>query len=206
MASIAQPTRSARSGSIANSCAAAMVSSGRSRLPPPIAPCRMASYNRARPSLGGVKSRAKKSSTSAQTRADSASSSLASRSIVSIGIERLEAGGLAVAAEGDLLDARLRVLEASLAVTLEPVAFLIERDRLVERRLALLQRTHYLFEALQRILEAQLAGVCSIGCHGSGSDPHGSPNQGVGIFLNGSRMPGTISSFGASSPASAATS
>ena len=57
MASIAQPTRSARSGSIANSRAEATVNRGRSRLPPPMAAWRIASYRRWRPSPGTASSR-----------------------------------------------------------------------------------------------------------------------------------------------------
>src|SRR5437763_16982503 len=126
MASIAHPTRSARSGWIANNREAAMVSIGRSLLPPPIAAWRMASNNRSRPSEVGASSRAKKSSTSARTRAASLFSSPAERSIVSTGIERLEAGRLAVAAERDLLDPRLRILQPRFAMALQPVALLLE--------------------------------------------------------------------------------
>src|SRR3954464_11735361 len=152
MASIAQPTRSARSGSIANSRQAAMVSIGRSLLPPPMAAWRMASNSRSRPSPVGANSRAKKSSTSARTRAASAFSSLAERSIVSTGIERLEAGRLAVAAERNLLDPRLRILQTRFAVALQPIALLIQLDRSVERRLALFQRAHNLFQPRERSL------------------------------------------------------
>src|SRR6185295_12924312 len=117
-----------------------------SLLPPPIAPCRIASYSASRLSPVGGRRRRKKSSTSARTRAASASSSLASRSMISTGIERLDARRLAVAAERDLLDARLGVLEARLAMPLEAVAFLIELDRLVERRLAFLEGAHDLLQ------------------------------------------------------------
>ena len=49
-------------------------------------------------------------------------------------------GRLAVGAEGDLLDPRLRRLQPRLAMALQPVAFLVELDRLVERRLAALEQ------------------------------------------------------------------
>src|SRR5437763_9187706 len=124
---------------------------------------RMASNSRSRPSPVGASRRAKKLSTSAQTRAASAFSSPAERSIVSTGIERLEAGRLAVAAECDLLDPRLRVLEPRLAMALQPVALLIEFDRAVERRLALFERAHDLLEPRERSLEAQLADVLNGG-------------------------------------------
>src|SRR5690349_8580066 len=153
--------------SIANSFDAATVSNGRRRLPPPTAAWRIASNSRSRLSPVGASNLANKLSTSAETRGASVSSSWASRSMLSTGIEGLEPCRLAVAAECDLLDARLRVLEASLAMPPEPVALLVEVDRLVERRLALLERAHDLFEAPQRILEAQLADVGFGGCHGA---------------------------------------
>src|SRR5438270_1963116 len=154
MASIAQPTRSARSGSIAKSREAAMVSIGRSLLPPRMAAWRMASNSRSRPSPVGASSRAKKLSTSARTRAASAFSSPAERSIVSTGIERLEAGRLAVATECDLLDPRLCVLQTCFAVALQAIALLIELNRAVERRFALFECAHDLFEPRERSLEA----------------------------------------------------
>src|SRR3954447_14288139 len=163
MASIAQPTRSARCGSIANRRDAAMVSIGRSLLPPPMAAWRIASNSRSRPSPVGASSRAKKLSTSARTRAASAFSSPAERSIVSTGIERLEAGRFAVAAERNLLNPRLRILQTRFAVALQPIALLIEFDRTVERRLAFLQRAHDLLEPRKRSLEAQLTDVLNGG-------------------------------------------
>src|SRR5215208_1052664 len=153
-----------------------MVMSGRSLLPPPIAAWRIASYRRSRPSPVGASALAKKLSTSARTRFASAWSSLASRSMASTGIERLEPRRLAVAAERDLLDPRLSILEASLAMTLQPIPFLIELDRQIERRLALLQRAHDLLEPRERSLEAQLADVFN-SSHGSASDPHEQRNQ-----------------------------
>src|SRR5438445_4564891 len=127
---------------MANRRDAATVSSGRSLLPPPIAAWRMASNSRSRPSTGGASSLAKKLSTSARTRRASASSSWASRSIVSTGIEGLQPRRLAVAPERDLLDPRLRVLEPRLTVPPQLVAFLIEGDRVVERRLPFLERPY----------------------------------------------------------------
>src|SRR4051794_12068845 len=156
---MAQPTRIARLRSIANRRDAATVRSGRSPLPPPIAAWRMASNSRSRLSPVGARSLAKKLSTSARTWAASASSSCASRSIVSTGIEGLQPRRLAIASEGDLLDPRLCVLQPRLAVSPQPVAFLVERDRLVERRLALLERANDLLEPRKRGLEAQSANV-----------------------------------------------
>src|SRR6058998_766625 len=124
---------------MANRRDAATVRSGRSLLPPPIAAWRMASNSRSRLSPVGANSLAKKLSTSARTWAASASSSCASRSIVSTGIEGLQPRRLAIASEGDLLNPRLRVLQARLAMALQPVALLVKLDRAVERRLALFE-------------------------------------------------------------------
>src|SRR5690348_13841132 len=128
--------------------------------------------------------------------------------MVSTGIEGLESRRLAVAAERNLLDARLRVLEPSLAMAPQPVAFLVQLDRAVERRLALFKRAHDLLEALKRRLEAQLFDVAGLGIgHGVKFGPRCSSNQAncysIGRLVNGSRIPGTTSSRSASSPASA---
>src|SRR5690349_1634724 len=71
---------------------------------------------------------------------------------------------------------------------LEPVATLVQLDRLVERSLALLEGPHDLLELGQRGLEAHLFDITLIHCLASG--PWAAPNQ----RLNGSLMPGTISS------------
>src|SRR5882724_7858210 len=96
--------------------------------------------------------------------------------MVSIGIERLDARRLAVAAEGNLLDPRLRILEARLAMPFQPVAFLIQLNRLIERRLTLFERAHDLFEPCERRLETQLTDVGS-GGHGRACGPRQSSNQ-----------------------------
>src|SRR5581483_1723589 len=126
---------------------------------------------------------------------------------VSTGIEGLQPRRLAVASEGDLLDPRLRILEPRLAVPLQAIALLIELNRPVQRRLTLLERSDDFLETLQRRLKAHLADVCFSGSHGRTCGPRDRSNQATsywtGVFLNGSRMPGTISSRSASSPASA---
>src|SRR4051812_46252745 len=152
---------------MANKRDEATTSSGRSRLPPPTAACRIASYRRSRLSPVGARCWAKKSSTSARTRALSAVSSSASRSTVSTGIEGLQPRRLAVASEGDLLDPRLGILEPGFAMALEAITFLIELDRPVERRFALLERADDLFEPLERGFEAQLADIGFGGGHGA---------------------------------------
>src|SRR5437660_8451318 len=123
----------------------------------------MAAYSRSRPSPVGASSVAKKLSTSARTRAASSFSCSASRSMVSTGIEGLQPRRLAVAAERNLLDPRLRVLEACFAMALQSVTFLVQLDRPVERRLALLKRAHDFLEPRERCLEAQLADVLNGG-------------------------------------------
>ena len=124
------------------------VSSGRSRLPPPIAAWRIASYSRSRPSPGDFEAVGRTSaSTSADTRSRlGVEGRPRPRSTSSTSIERRRAGRLAVGAERDLLDPRLRRLEPRLAMPLQPVAALVELDRLVERRLAVLERADDLFE------------------------------------------------------------
>src|SRR5687767_3231208 len=140
---------------MANNCAAALVSSGRSRLPPPTAAWRIAWYNRSRASPLFSSRREKKLSISADRRFDSASKSALERSMISTPIERGRARGLAVGTERDLLDARLGGLQPRLAMALQPVAFLVELDRLVERRLATLEQPDDLLEPCKRRLEAQ---------------------------------------------------
>ena len=75
-------------------------------------------------------------------------------------------GRPAVGAEGNLLDPLLRRLEPRLAMTAKPVAFLVELDRLVERRLALFKQANDLLEPGKRCFEAQLrrrrSGRCPI--------------------------------------------
>src|SRR4051794_33760330 len=98
-----------------------MVSSGRSRLPPPMAAWRIAAWRRARLSRVGLRRLAKSGSSAGDAGFASAATARASRSMVSTGIERLELGRLAVGAERDLLDPCLRVLEPRLAVAPQPV-------------------------------------------------------------------------------------
>src|SRR5687768_6276797 len=81
----------------------------------------------------------------------------------------------------------------------QPVAALVELNRFIERRLALLEAAHDLFELGQCRLEAQLLNVTQIRCrtfHSSAFGPGALRNQ----RLNGSLMPGTISSEAISSP------
>src|SRR5207245_2229646 len=112
------------------------------------------------PSPVGANSRAKKLSTSARTRAASAFSSPAERSIVSTGIERLEAGRLAVATECDLLDPRLCILQPGFTVALQPVALLVKLDRAVafEARVRRRWRARRLGRLGDRCIELPLRG------------------------------------------------
>ena len=124
------------------------------------------------------------------------SSSDLRQSIVSTGIERSDAGGLAVGAECDLLDPRLRGLQARLAMLPEAVALLVELDRLVERSLAPLQQPNDLFEPRKRRFEAQftllLFGLLCMGgfaqsvstrVNGSVKDIQGAVVSGVTVTL-----------------------
>ena len=86
---------------------------------------------------------------------------------------------------------------------LEPVALLVELDRLVERRLALFERAHDLLEP--RSAASKLNWLTSVSALwpwlelltlAAGSNQGG--GYSTGVFLNGSRMPGTISSSTAS--------
>ena len=54
---------------------------------------------------------------------------------------------------------RLRRLQPRLALLLQPVALAVERDRLVERRLAALELADDLLEPLQRRFEAELGDI-----------------------------------------------
>src|SRR4051812_28481588 len=101
------------------------------------------------------------------------SSSAAERIMIgSIGAEGRGAGRRAVGAELDLLDPRLRCLEPRLALLLQAVAFAVELDRGVERRLAALQLAHDLFEPLERVLEGKGGNVLGyLVSHGRCFDP-----------------------------------
>jgi hypothetical protein len=67
-----------------------------------------------------------------------------------------------------------RVELLPLAMALQSIAFLVKLDRLVERRLALLERADDLLEPRKRGLEAQLADVGLSGGHGRLLTPDGS--------------------------------
>src|SRR4029450_13095676 len=159
---MAAPTRTARRSSIANRRAAATASNGRKRLPPPIAAWRMASNSRSRLSPGGRSKCANIASTARETRRDSRSMATPGRASMSIDIEGLRAVRTAVRAKRDLLDAHLRRLEPRLAVPLQLVPTLVELDRFIERRAALLERAHDGFELSQSLLEAHLLDGVSV--------------------------------------------
>src|SRR5215471_4287821 len=77
----------------------------------------------------------------------------------SVNVERLGAGRLAGGIEPDLFHPSLGLLEQLLAAALERLAALIDRDRLLERHLALLEPFDDRFELLDRLLEGELLDV-----------------------------------------------
>src|SRR5687768_1934904 len=80
--------------------------------------------------------------------------------------KRHRSGGLAIAAERDLLDPRLRRRQPRLALLLQPVALGVEVDRLVERRLAAFELPHDLLEPAQGGLEREFGNGGLFGCRG----------------------------------------
>src|SRR5258708_20473056 len=117
-------------------------------------------------------------------------------------IQRLGAFRLAAGVEGDLLDPRLGLAQYLLAAALERFAALVDRDRLLERHLALLEPLDDRFELLDRFLEGELldVGVVGVGHAGvpddcdSGADFH----QDATVFARWVRpvIPASASSHG----------
>src|SRR3954469_1752394 len=70
-------------------------------------------------------------------------------------VERRRPGRLAVRTDGDLLDAGLGALQQRLAVLLQGLAALVDRDRVLEGHVALLEPLHDGLELLERLLEGQ---------------------------------------------------
>src|SRR5688500_5114384 len=138
---------------------------------------RIAAKRRDLPSPGSARRSAKKRSISTESRAASASKLVRPRSIVSSGIERFQPSRLAVGAERDLLDPGLRVPQPRLAVALEALTFLIQRDRGVERRLTLFERAHDLLQPGKRGLEGQLVDLGLGTGHDRFHDPRGPPRK-----------------------------
>src|SRR2546430_1138659 len=87
-------------------------------------------------------------------------------------IQGFGAGRLAAGIERDLLDPRLGRAQQFLAAALERLAALVDRDRLLERHLAVLQPLDDGFELLDRALERQPrdVGVGFVG-HGDSRAP-----------------------------------
>src|SRR5689334_4150324 len=81
----------------------------------------------------------------------------------SLHVERLAALRLAGRIEGDLLHPRLGLAQQLLAAALEHLAALVDRDRLLERDLALLESLDDRLELLDRPLEGELADVRVVG-------------------------------------------
>src|SRR6185312_8650641 len=77
----------------------------------------------------------------------------------SLNVERLGAGGLAVGIGGDLVNPCLRLPQQLLASSFQRLAAFVDRDRFLERYLALLEPLHDRFQLPDRALEAQLLDV-----------------------------------------------
>src|SRR5206468_4257562 len=77
----------------------------------------------------------------------------------SLHVERLGPGDLAVGIGGNLVDAGLGLAQQFLAAALQRLAALIDRDRFLERHLAVLQPLHDRFELLDRALEGEFFDV-----------------------------------------------
>jgi hypothetical protein len=75
------------------------------------------------------------------------------------GVERRRSGRLAAGADGDLLDAGLGPLQERLAMLLQRLAALVDRDRFLERDLAALEALDDLLELVERLLERQAGDV-----------------------------------------------
>src|SRR6187551_1253976 len=155
MHSIAAATRLAQSRSTPNSRAVANTSSGRRRLPPPIAACRIARYRSARGSSGTASRASRRRSTSAPTWVSAACNDREAAGTRSAGRKGLGAGGAAFAVEPDRLDPRLGGVEPVGAAAAQLVAALVQADRLVERRIAAFEPRDDCLELLQRVLERQ---------------------------------------------------
>src|SRR5215218_9092445 len=70
-------------------------------------------------------------------------------------IERRRPGRLSVRADGDLLDPRLGFLEQGLAVLLQRLTALVDRNRVLERDVAAFEPAHDSLEFLERLLEGK---------------------------------------------------
>src|SRR4051812_31953744 len=77
----------------------------------------------------------------------------------SAAVERLDAGGASVLAQGDLLDARLGGREPRLALGAQLVALAIEGDRFIQRRLAAFQPGDDRLQPFQRVFERKSGDI-----------------------------------------------
>src|SRR2546422_2506207 len=94
----------------------------------------------------------------------------------SLHVERLGPGDLAVGIGGNLVDAGLGLPQQFLAAALQRLATLIDRDRFLERHLAVLQPLHDRFELLDRALEGEFFDV-HLGIFGHIKFPNAPPKS-----------------------------
>src|SRR3546814_12397071 len=86
---------------------------------------------------------------------------------VSTGIERLEAGRLAVRTKLNTLYARLRRSQLGLAVRLQRLTLGVEADRIFQACLASFQPVNDFFKTPQRLFKAQRVYRCRVPIHAS---------------------------------------
>src|SRR5712691_10886727 len=109
--------------------------------------------------------------------------------LVLFDVERLGSGRLARGIEGDLLDPGLGLAQQFHAATLERLAALVDRDRLLERHLALLEPLDDRFELLDRLLEGQARDVGVVRHDPLPADNDGPNGASPGESPGGSRRP-----------------
>src|SRR6185295_9899181 len=95
----------------------------------------------------------------------------------SLHVERLGSGDLAVGIGGNLVDAGLGLPQKFFAAALQRLAALVDRDRFLERHVAVLQPLHDRFELLDRALEGELFDV-ALGIFGHIEFPN-APSKGA---------------------------
>src|SRR3546814_4955879 len=96
---------------------------------------------------------------------------------VSTGIERLEAGRLAVRTKLNTLYARLRRSQLGLAVRLQRLTLGVEADRIFQACLASFQPVNDFFKTPQSLFKAQRVYRCRVPIHASACVGSGRPGQ-----------------------------
>src|SRR5438132_3734324 len=97
-------------------------------------------------------------------------------SLESLHVERLGSGDLAIGIGGNLVDAGLGLPQKFFAAALQRLAALIDRDRFLQRHLAVLEPLHDRFELLDRALEGEFSDV-HLGIFGHIEFPNAPPKS-----------------------------